>query len=139
MSGVILRTGARILRPVLLLFSLFLLLRGHDAPGGGFAGGLVAAASLSLYAMAFGVPATRRALRVEPHGVIGIGLLVMLASGAPGALTGGEFLTGRWVEVSLPVLGTLKAGTPLLFDVGVYLAVLGMALLVILTLMEDAT
>ena len=66
MSTLIVRTAARILMPLLLLYGLFLLLRGHNAPGGGFAGGLVVAAAYSLSAFAFGVPAARRALLVDP-------------------------------------------------------------------------
>ena len=75
MSTLIVRTAARILLPLLLLYGLFLLLRGHNAPGGGFAGGLVVAAAYSLSAFAFGVPAARRALLVDPSRLIGAGLL----------------------------------------------------------------
>lgn len=139
MSSLILRTGARLLFPLLLLFSLFLLLRGHDAPGGGFSGGLVAAAAFVLFGVAYGVPATRQVLRVDPHALIGVGLLAALASGLPALVAGEPFMVGRWWEVALGGIGPLALGTPLLFDVGVYLVVVGVTLLIILTLSEEAT
>lgn len=131
---VILPTAARVLLPLLLLFSVFLLARGHNEPGGGFAGGLVAASAFVLYAVAYDVPAARRALGVHPRTLIPIGLLLALGSGLLGLLPGGAFLSGRWA--SLPLPGGVRAdlGSPLLFDLGVYLAVVGVTLTIILTL-----
>ena len=83
MTSSILRTAARLLMPLLLLFAVFLLLRGHNQPGGGFVAGLVVAASFVLYSIAFGVDAARRALLVRPSALLGIGLLVALLSGLP--------------------------------------------------------
>ena len=80
MTSSILQTSARLLMPLLLLFALFLLLRGHNQPGGGFVGGLVVAASFVLYSIAFGVGAARRALLVRPSRLLGIGLLVAFVS-----------------------------------------------------------
>ena len=65
-DSLILRTATRLLMPLLLLFSLFELLRGHNEPGGGFVGGLLAAGSLCLYLLAHGPEATRRVLRIDP-------------------------------------------------------------------------
>lgn len=133
MSSLILCTATRFLLPLLLMFSVFLMLRGHNDPGGGFAGGLVAAAAFTLYAIAFDVPTTRRALRVDPRSFIGTGLLIALSSGIPPLLANKPFLTGLWFY--LP--GTkVKIGTPLFFDIGVYLVVFGIALTIILALAE---
>jgi multicomponent Na+:H+ antiporter subunit B len=137
MTSLILSTATRNMLPVLLLFSIFLLLRGHNEPGGGFAGGLVAAASFTLYALAFGVPAARRLLGTDPRTLIGAGLLVALTAGAIPLAAGAPFLTGWWGELPLPGLGEIHLGTPLLFDVGVYLAVMGMTLTIILALAEE--
>ena len=82
--------------PLLLLFSVFLLLRGHNEPGGGFVGGLVAAAAFALYAIAYGVERARRALLVKPLTLLGAGLLIALASGVPAVLRGQPFLTAQW-------------------------------------------
>ena len=136
MSSLILSTAARLLLPLLLLFSVFLLLRGHHEPGGGFAGGLVAAAAFSLLMVAFDVPTARRSLGLDPRTLIGIGLVIALASGMVGPLTGRPFLTGVWGYLPLPG-GAVDLGTPLLFDVGVYLVVVGTALTIILALGEE--
>lgn len=135
MNSLILSTAARLLLPLMLLFSVFLLLRGHNEPGGGFVGGLVAAAAFALYAVAYGVAASRRALSVDPRALIGVGLLVALCSGLLGPMRGLPFMTGLWREREVAALG--KVGTPLLFDTGVYLVVFGAALLIVFTLAEE--
>jgi multicomponent Na+:H+ antiporter subunit B len=135
MTSSILQTAARLLMPLLLLFAVFLLLRGHNQPGGGFVGGLVVAASFVLYSIAFGVAAARRALLVQPSTLLGAGLLVALASGLPGTLSGDAFMTARWTSIgSGPT--ALYVGTPLVFDVGVFLAVVGVVLTIGFTLAE---
>jgi multicomponent Na+:H+ antiporter subunit B len=134
---VILRTTSRYLLPLFLLFSLYLLLRGHNDPGGGFTGGLTAAAGFALYAIAFDVGGARRLLRFEPRVLVAAGLLAAAGSGLPALVTGGSFLGGRWARFDVPGLGVLDLGTPLLFDAGVYLVVVGMALWIILTLLEE--
>jgi multicomponent Na+:H+ antiporter subunit B len=136
-SSLILRTATRLILPLALLLSLFLLARGHDAPGGGFIGGLVAAAAFALHAMGSGVPAARRLLRVAPHRLCAGGLLLAAGSGVPALLGGRPLMTGLWVEVPLPGGRTVAAGTPLAFDLGVYLLVVGIALMILWTLAED--
>jgi multicomponent Na+:H+ antiporter subunit A len=126
------RTAARRLMPLLLLFSVFLLMRGHNEPGGGFVGGLIAAAAFALYGIAFGVRRARQALLVRPLTLLGAGLLVALASGLPAVLSGEPFLEALWMP------GPLEVGTPLLFDVGVYLVVTGVVLMMIFSLAEES-
>jgi len=101
MTSSILQTATRVLMPLLLLFAVFLLLRGHNQPGGGFVGGLVVASSFVLYAIAFGVEAGRRALLVRPATLLGVGPLVALTSGLPAVITGQPFMTAQWTEVPL--------------------------------------
>jgi multicomponent Na+:H+ antiporter subunit B len=134
MYSVILATTTRFLLPLILLFSVFLLLRGHNMPGGGFVGGLVAATGFALHALAHDVSAARRVLRVDPKRLLSFGLLVAVASGCLGAAIGEPFMTALWLPQALPVLG--KFGTPVLFDLGVYLVVCGVALTIVFTLME---
>ncbi|HBJ84096.1 MAG TPA: Na+/H+ antiporter subunit B [Verrucomicrobiales bacterium] len=138
MDSLILRAAARIIMPLQLAFSIVLLVRGHNEPGGGFIGGLVAACGIALHGIAFGIPAARRLLRVPPPMLIGTGLLIAALSGLPGLFQGQPFLTGLWGG-SVPTLlaGQLKFGTPLLFDVGVYLVVAGIAVHLIFTMAED--
>lgn len=137
MTSLILRTATLYMQPILLMFSVFLLLRGHNEPGGGFTGGLVGAAAFSLYAFAFGVPESRRKLRADPHMLIGLGLLVAVGSAAMALLTGRPFMTGAWREVHMPGFGALHVGTPMFFDVGVYLVVIGVTLLIIYSMAEE--
>lgn len=137
MRSSILQTATRFLMPLLLLFALFLLWRGHNEPGGGFVAGLVVAASFVLYAMAYGVDAGRRALLVDPSTLLGSGLLVALASGLPAVLIGRPFMTALWTRLRIGS-GVLDVGTPLVFDVGVFLTVIGVVLTIVFTL-ADAT
>ena len=134
MSSLILSTATRLLLPLLLIFSIFLLLRGHNEPRGGFVGGLVAAAAFALYMIATDVANVKRILRIEPRRLIGIGLLISLISGLISLFRSLPFMTGLWSKTALPMIG--KVGTPLLFDTGVYLVVLGITLTIILSLAE---
>jgi len=102
----------------MILFSILVLLRGHNAPGGGFIAGLIAAAAIAIYAMAFGVGAARRRLRINPLAVSGAGACIAALSGLPSLVIEAPFLTGLWLPGDL-------FGTPGLFDIGVYLTVLG--------------
>jgi multisubunit Na+/H+ antiporter MnhB subunit len=135
MTSTILQTATRVLMPLLLLFAVFLLLRGHNQPGGGFVGGLVVASSLVLYSIAYGVEAARRALLVKPATLLGVGLLVALTSGLPAVITGHPFMTAQWTEVPLGPTA-VAMGTPLVFDVGVFLTVIGVVLMIVFTLAE---
>lgn len=137
MTSLILRTTSCFLLPVLLLFSLFLLIRGHNEPGGGFSGGLVAACAFVLYGFAFGVPEAIRALHVNPRVLIGAGLLLAVGSGSLALLGGQPLMTGLWGQITLPGFDKLDVGTPLLFDLGVYLVVVGVTLSIILPLAEE--
>lgn len=133
MNSLILSTVARMVILLMLLFSLYLLVRGHNQPGGGFVGGLVAASALVLHAIANGVSVTRRRLRVDPRAVAMIGVAVAIAAGLVAAFSGAPFLTGVWVfPAGIPL------GTPLLFDVGVYLVVVGAVTALVFALEEDA-
>lgn len=134
MTSLILSTATRLLLPILLMFSLFLLLRGHNEPGGGFVGGLVAASGFALYSLAAGVAAARRLLRIDTRFIALAGLGLSLASGVAGLVSGRPFLSGLW---AVGAEGGFAAGTPLLFDAGVYLLVVGIVLTVLFTLAEE--
>lgn len=133
--SLILATAARYLLPLMIIFSIFLLFRGHNDPGGGFVGGLVAAAAFALYGFANGVHQARARLHTPPHVLIGMGLLLAGVSGLPALLFGQPFLTGLWSDLRLPVVG--KIGTPLFFDIGVYLVVVGITTSILFSLAEE--
>jgi len=137
MTSLILRVATRILIPLLSLFSVFLLVRGHHAPGGGFSGGLVAATASALYILAHEGETGHHLFPVSFRIVIGGGLFLALGSGAIALFKGEEWLTGQWITLSLWSLGTFDLGTPLLFDVGVYLVVVGVTGTILLSLAEE--
>jgi multicomponent Na+:H+ antiporter subunit B len=136
-TSLILRTTARFLLPLLLLFSVFLLVRGHHEPGGGFSGGLVAAIAFVLYRLSFGVEEVKRVFPVDARSLLGTGLLVAAGSGSLALLTGRPLMSALWGQVFVPGVGDLDLGTPLLFDVGVYLTVVGVTLSIVLPLAEE--
>lgn len=135
MNTVILRTITPFLAALMFLFSVFVLLRGHNEPGGGFIGGLIAASALATYGIAYGVGAVRRALYFEATAIAGFGVLLAGLSGLVSVFFGKPFLTGFWVEFY--VLGApVKLSNILVFDVGVYLAVVGTVASIALNLEE---
>lgn len=134
-NTVILHTAALFLLPLQLLFSVFLLLRGHDEPGGGFIAGLVAAGAFVLYLFAHGVPSTRKIMRVDPHDLLGLGLLLGSVAALPALLFGEPFLTAQWWSFYLGAQ-EIKLSTVLIFDIGVYFAVLGTILTIVVSLNE---
>ena len=137
MTSLIFRTATRYMFPPLLVFSIYLLLRGHHYPGGGFVGGLFAGSSFALYALAFEVEAARKLLRIDPRDVTAAGLAIALLSGIPAVVNGETFLTGTWWTLHLLPGAVLEIGTPLIFDVGVYLVVLGVLLTLVFSLGEE--
>jgi len=134
MNSVILLVTARLFFVGVLVFSVFVLLRGHNEPGGGFIGGLAAASAFVIHTLAYGVEAGRRALIVHPIALVGIGLACAIASGMLPflGLRGDAFLTHQWVFAPLG----LKLGTTILFDIGVYLVVVGAVLAILFRLYE---
>lgn len=135
MRTLILRTAANYLHPLLLLFAVFILLRGHYQPGGGFLGGLIASIAFVLHAFANGYLNTLKLLRVHPAVLVPIGLMISLLSGLLPMLAGDPFLTVLWFEQPVPVIGMI--GTALLFDIGVFLVVFGITLTILFTISES--
>ncbi len=135
MFSIILTTASRYLLPLMLMFSFFLFLRGHNEPGGGFVGGLMAAAAYTLYLIANGLPEAKKLLKADPIKLIAIGLLLALLSGFISIAFGENFMTGIWSDDIFPIIK--KIGTPLLFDLGVFFLVLGITLTIIFALAEE--
>ncbi|TFF25649.1 Na+/H+ antiporter subunit B [Jiella endophytica] len=124
MRTIIFRFTAPYLTALMVLFSIFVLLRGHNDPGGGFIGGLIAASAFAIYGIACGVAAVRRALYFHPMAISAAGLLFAVVAGLLSIPAGTGFMTGLWIFPH--VFGTeLALSTPMLFDIGVYLVVVG--------------
>ena len=133
MQSVILKTATRLMVGLILVFAVYLLMRGHHEPGGGFAAALVAGTAFALLGITEGPQKVRRAVRLAPALIAGTGLSLALAAGLLPLVFSQPFFTGIWWQ---PVK-QLALGTPLLFDIGVFLAVLGAILAVLLELEED--
>ena len=135
MNTIIFRTIAPFITALMLLFSVFILLRGHNEPGGGFIGGLIAASALAIYGIAFGVEAVRRAIRFHPLAIAGFGLLLSCLAGLISVLFAVPFMTGLWVY---PVVAGVEVplSSVMLFDLGVYFVVLGAVASIALALEE---
>ena len=135
MKSIILKTSSNYLLPLLLLFSIFILLRGHYSSGGGFVGGLVAAIAFVLHAFAYGFDNAKFLFRRNPGALIPFGLLLSLSMGILPMLFGEPFMTGLWSDFKIPVIGSL--GTSLFFDIGVYFVVIGVTLTILFTISES--
>lgn len=139
MPSLILATAARVVQPLLLLFSVFVLIRGHNAPGGGFAGGLVAAIAFTLITVSESAESARRSLRVSTRMLLAVGLLVAAMSGIVGMIAGDAFLEAIFFDLPLLAGGRVELSTVFFFDVGVYLTVIGVTLTIIFTLADAVT
>ena len=140
-NSIILSAATRLLVSLLLVFSVFMLLRGHNLPGGGFIGGLIGSTGFVLYAIAHGCDATRAALRYEPQNIAMIGLGIASASGVYAVFFNDAFFTGQWwfagADPSDPDDKGLPISSVLFFDIGVYLVVFGSILTLVLALEEE--
>jgi multicomponent Na+:H+ antiporter subunit B len=130
MNTLIFRTAVRPIAVLMAIFSLVILLRGHNDPGGGFIGGLIGASAIAVCGMAFGVGPVRRHLRLNPIVIAAAGIVVAILAGLLSAAFGAPFLTGLWLPGHV-------FGVPGLFDIGVYLVVFGTISAVALAL-EDS-
>ncbi|MGC5333637.1 Na+/H+ antiporter subunit A [Micromonospora sp. DT62] len=127
-QSVILQVVTRLLFHAIVLFSIYLLFSGHNAPGGGFAAGLVAGLALAVRYLAGGRTELNGAAPVDAGAVLGAGLFVAVGTGVAAMLLGGEFLQSALLDLHLPVFGHVHFVTSVFFDVGVYLIVVGLVL-----------
>lgn len=134
MRTIILKTASSYLLPVLLLFSVFILLRGHYLPGGGFVGGLMASIAFVLHAFANGLSDTKTLIKFHPGFLMPVGLALAFFSGMAPLIFNLPFMTGLWYPEAIPVIGSL--GSALFFDIGVYLVVIGVTLTIIFTIAD---
>jgi multicomponent Na+:H+ antiporter subunit B len=134
-DSIVLRTVARLTLPLLLLLSVFLLLRGHNLPGGGFSGGLIASCAVILQMVAFGPTYARRVMPINYLLAAAFGVAFAAAWGIPALLAGNAYMEAYWIEQPIPGIG--KIGTPVLFDLGVYFTVIGVTTQLALLLAEE--
>lgn len=133
--SVLLSTAIKYITPLLLIFSLFLLFRGHNQPGGGFVGGLVASSVFAILALAENTEKSKLLLKISPESLIAFGFAAILLSAFIPLFLGYSFMQGLWLDFYVPVVQ--KIGTPFLFDVGVYFLVAGVILKSVFSIMEN--
>lgn len=137
MNTVIFRTIAPLIVAIMVVFSIYVTLRGHNEPGGGFIGGLIAASSVAIYGMASGVFAVRRALKFDPLAYAGFGVFIAGFSGLLSLAIDAPFMTGIWWDIDLGE-AVVNLSTPMVFDIGVYFVVFGTLSAVALALEDES-
>ncbi len=131
MDSIILRCASKFLLGLILIMSIWILLRGHNSPGGGFIAGLMTSSAFSLYLIAHGVEKLKKLIKIDLHYLLGIGLLCALLSGAQSLVIGLPFFSPHWLQVNNWFLGT-----PLLFDISIYLVVVSSILMITISLRQ---
>ncbi|WP_137972484.1 monovalent cation/H+ antiporter subunit A [Pseudomonas sp. F(2018)] len=133
-NPLILMTLSRLLLPLALLISVFIFLRGHNLPGGGFIAGLITAVALALQYIASGVAWVEQRLPLNYQRMAGVGVLIAALTGLGSWVFGRPFLTSAFGHFELPLVGEFELATAMLFDLGVYLTVVGATLMVLVNL-----
>ncbi|TRM12485.1 Na(+)/H(+) antiporter subunit B [Lentibacillus cibarius] len=136
-NNLILRTTTSLIAFILLGFSIYLLLAGHNAPGGGFVGGLMTSAAIVLMYMAYGSAVLEKVLPINYRLLIPTGLLIAVGTGLASFIFGEAFLSHTYGYFHVPVFGELELATAMLFDFGVYFTVLGVTISIILSIAND--
>jgi multicomponent Na+:H+ antiporter subunit A len=129
--SLLLEIGARTMVPTLFVVSLYVLVIGHDAPGGGFIGGLLAGVALLVVFLAGGGSQVARILPLDPMTIVGAGVSVAVGTSVAGMVLGVSLLDAGKAELALPGIGDISIGSALVFDVGVFLVVVGLVAIVL--------
>lgn len=136
MNSIILQIAAKYLRWLFITFAVLALLRGHNDPGGGFIGGLMAGLAVVYRGLAYDTFQVKERLQNIPEWLIAGGLFIILLSFLPSLILGKTIMTGVWLKIPLPLVGELKLGSPFLFDIGVFFAVIGVTLMFVFSLTQ---
>lgn len=136
MNSVILQIASKYVRWMLIIFSVIMLVRGHNLPGGGFIGGLLAGLSLAYKGFAFTPSILEKEMKIRPEIFMALGLALIFISLWPGAVLEGTLMQGIWFTIPIPFTEGYKFGTPFLFDIGVYFAVIGVTILFLFSLSD---
>ncbi len=135
---VILDQSIKVLYQSILVLALYFLFAGHNLPGGGFVGGLMAGAGVSLRYVSGGAQAVRTTFRAPSHVILGVGLFLSSATALVPVLLGGAVLEHGEYETKLPIFGKVKVVSALPFDAGVFLVVVGLLLMAFAAFGDDS-
>ncbi len=136
-NNLILKSTSSIIVFVLLGFAIYLLLAGHNSPGGGFVGGLTTSAAILLMYISYGEKTVNKILPFNFIHFIPLGMLIATLTGLGALLFNVPFLTHTFGMVTLPFVGEIELATAMIFDLGVYFTVLGTTMTIILTISSD--
>ncbi|HLR15913.1 MAG TPA: Na(+)/H(+) antiporter subunit B [Bacillota bacterium] len=136
-NNLILRTTTSLIAFILLGFAVYLLLAGHNSPGGGFVGGLMTSAVIILLYVTHGIEAVQKMIPINFRKIIPIGLLIALLTGVGSFIFNVPFLTHTFGTFHFPFFGEVELATAMLFDLGVYITVLGATITIIYTIASD--
>lgn len=136
-NNLILRSTSSLIVFILLGFAVYLLLAGHNSPGGGFVGGLTTSAAILLMYMAYGEKSVKKILPINYIYFIPLGLLIAVLTGLGALIFNVPFLTQSFGIFHLPLIGEIELATAMLFDLGVYFTVFGTTMTIILTIASD--
>lgn len=136
MNSAILQIAARYLKWILFVFAVLALYRGHNHPGGGFIGGLMAGLAIVYRGFAYNSFQIKEELKDRPERYIALGLAIILLSFVPSLIKNVTLMTGIWISIPLPFGEELKLGTPFLFDIGVFFTVIGVTLMFVFSLTQ---
>jgi multicomponent Na+:H+ antiporter subunit B len=136
MNSAILQIASRYLKWILIVFAVLALLRGHNHPGGGFIGGLLAGLAIVYRGFAFNAFQLKEEMKDRPEKYIALGLAIILLSFVPSLIENATLMTGIWITIPLPFGEGLKLGSPFLFDIGVFFTVIGVTLMFVFSLTQ---
>ena len=136
-DSILLQTVARLTFYLMMILSFFLYWRGHNDPGGGFVAGLLASGAIILQMLAFGIEQVKKLLPFNPILVLASGLAIALATGLAAMLFQFPFMTSALFVRDLPLLGSFEISSAAVFDLGVYLTVVGATIGIIFAIGED--
>ena len=129
---VIMQTLMRLLLPVMLLVAIYIFLRGHNLPGGGFIAGLIAAVALIVQYLANGIEWTSKRLNFDKHFLIGSGVIIAAFTGVVSMLLDYPFLTSTFTYLNWPIVGKFEIASAIAFDLGVFLVVVGATVMILI-------
>jgi len=136
-TDIFLQSATKILVFIIITFSIYVLFAGHHNPGGGFIGGLITASALVLLYIAFDLQSVRDIIPVDFNRLAATGVIVSVLTGAASFLFDVPFLSQTFDYFDLPVLGLTELASAVIFDLGVYMAVIGTTMTIITTISED--